>query len=331
VPGAIATLEVSRGARTFREPPSNWTPGWSGANSFAGSAEPLAGDLVRDGVAGVASYVAEPLIGNTFRPHVLFPAYIAGYTAVESYYLALPLLSWQAVIVADPLSAPFAPSEVPAVPAATINPETGLPAWYSDRLLKVLEASGTPAAAAKAVARAEARLARDDVDGAMSALEEAVAADPASVVRRLQLADMYERQARYDKAIAQYRQVVSLQPKNAVALNNLAYALAIREHDLQAALPLAEEAKALAPGNPAVLDTLGWIYFLSADPARAAFHLTDAARLAPDNPSIGLHLVEALAAAGRMDEARTELTRVLTRHPELSEREDVVALKNKLL
>jgi uncharacterized protein (TIGR03790 family) len=331
LPGSIAALVVSTGARTFKEPPKDWAPGDARANSYAGSAEPLIGDLVHDGVAGVASYVAEPLIGNSVRPDILFPAYIAGYSAVESYYLALPALSWQTIVVADPLSAPFAASEVAPVPAATINPETELPAWYSDRVLKVLETAGTPAAAAKATARAEARLARDDVEGAVTALEDAVAADPSKVVRRMQLADLYERQARYDKAISQYREVVSLQPDNAAALNNLAYALAIREHDVQAALPFAQRAKALAPGNAAVLDTLGWIYYLADDATRAAFVLTDAVRLAPEDAAIGLHLVEALAAASRLDDARAELARVLARHPEIGDRGDIVALKRKLL
>ena len=240
------------------------------------------------------------------------------------------MLSWQTVVVGDPLCAPFASSQLAAVSPPVVDPETELPVWYSGRVLKVLNASGTPVAAAKATARAEARLAHDDLAGAASALEEAVAADPSRVMWRLQLAGIYDRQGRYDKAIGQYREVVSLQPENVLAVNNLAYALAIREHDLQAAIPLAERAKTLAPGNPAVLDTLGWIYYLSGDASRAAILLGDAARLAPDDAAIALHFVEALMGAGRVDDARAELARVLSRRPELRDAEDVVALKNKL-
>ena len=61
-PGAIAASLASANARTFTQPPDNWMPAGSGnpATFFAGSAETLAGDLVRDGVTGVSGQVDEP-------------------------------------------------------------------------------------------------------------------------------------------------------------------------------------------------------------------------------------------------------------------------------
>src|SRR3989454_11878977 len=67
------------------------------------------GDLIAGGVTGVVGFVYEPFLDGTARPEVLFPAYRAGFTLAESFYMALPHLSWQAVVIGDPLTAPFRP------------------------------------------------------------------------------------------------------------------------------------------------------------------------------------------------------------------------------
>src|SRR5439155_1520651 len=69
---------------------------------------------------------------GTARPEILFPAYRAGFTLAESFYMALPHLSWQAVVVGDPLAAPFGP--VGNRPA----PVSGIP-YFLDRRARLLE------------------------------------------------------------------------------------------------------------------------------------------------------------------------------------------------
>ena len=44
--------------------------------SIAGSAHALVGDLIRDGVTGVAGHVAEPYLQSVVRPDLLFAAYV---------------------------------------------------------------------------------------------------------------------------------------------------------------------------------------------------------------------------------------------------------------
>ena len=53
---------VSTDGRTFKEPPADWTIGpWTDPKKFfANSPQSLAGDLIREGVTGVAGHVAEP-------------------------------------------------------------------------------------------------------------------------------------------------------------------------------------------------------------------------------------------------------------------------------
>ncbi len=96
---------LSTEARTFTEPPAGWTTGpWIDRSKFyAGSAQSLTGDLIRDGVTGVAGQVAEPFVDATIRPNILFPAYLSGFNLAEAFYLGMPFVSWQTVVVGDPL------------------------------------------------------------------------------------------------------------------------------------------------------------------------------------------------------------------------------------
>ena len=109
VPGAIGGMFVSSDGRTFREPPAGWNVGaWSDrAGFFANSPQSLAADLIRAGITGIAGHVAEPFLDATIRPNILFPAYVSAFNLAESFYLAMPFLSWQTVVVGDPLCAPF--------------------------------------------------------------------------------------------------------------------------------------------------------------------------------------------------------------------------------
>jgi hypothetical protein len=75
--------------------------------AFAGTAESLMGDLIRAGVTGVSGSVDEPYLDAAIRPDILFPAYASGRNLAESFYAAMPYLSWQTLVVGDPLCAPF--------------------------------------------------------------------------------------------------------------------------------------------------------------------------------------------------------------------------------
>ena len=73
-------------------------------------------------------------------------------------------------------------------------------------------------------------------------------------------------------AIEQYRKVVAIDPKDALAWNAMAYLLA-RGKQQDEALKSAQKAKELAPDNPAVDDTLGWVYYLQGSYPLSVVHL----------------------------------------------------------
>ncbi len=105
LPGAVATEFVSTNARTFKRPPDNWSYGnWDDKSHFwSGSPQGLTGDLIHEGVTGASGNVYEPFLQGCVRPDYLLPAYYRGHNLAESFYVAMPLLSWQGIVVGDPL------------------------------------------------------------------------------------------------------------------------------------------------------------------------------------------------------------------------------------
>lgn len=105
LPGAIMTEYVSTNARTFARPPENWTIGdWSSkAQWFAGAPQTMTADYILEGATGASGHTDEPFLTMTPRPDFLLPAYYQGRNLAESYYLAIRALSWQNIVVGDPL------------------------------------------------------------------------------------------------------------------------------------------------------------------------------------------------------------------------------------
>jgi uncharacterized protein (TIGR03790 family) len=107
LPGSIMTEYVSTNGRTFARPPDAWNIGaWGDRKAtFAGSPQTLTADYIHDGATGASGHVYEPYLQFTPRPNILLPAYYHGRNLAESYYLAIPALSWMNIVVGDPLCA----------------------------------------------------------------------------------------------------------------------------------------------------------------------------------------------------------------------------------
>ena len=331
VPGALAGMFVSTDGRTFKEPPASWTPTDDARNGvFGGAHQSLMADLIREGVTGAAGHVDEPYLDATIRPDILFPAYVSGRNLAESYYAAMPYLSWQTIIVGDPLCAPFPHKTLEGREIDEgLEASTELPASFARRRLTHLP-EGLNRTAGVAYVRAEGRRARRDTAGLRQALEDAIAAEEHFTVARLELAGENEASGQFDRAMDQFRAILSYRPNDVLALNNLAYDLAVRRNRPQDALPLAERACALSRGSPVLLDTLGWVQHLLAKDAEAAatIHLVDFKAI--QNSELLWHAAVIDAAVHDMMRAAAELDLALKIAPALAEQDEIKRLRERI-
>jgi putative PEP-CTERM system TPR-repeat lipoprotein len=172
------------------------------------------------------------------------------------------------------------------------------------------------------------------IHSALSKLGRAVEADarlslwlkqhPADVATRLYFASSKVVRNDYPAAIEQLEAVLKHEPKNIIALNDLAWAY--QHVNDKHALAYAERAYQLAPNSPAIMDTLGWIRLESGDLARALPLLRKASALAPNAGEIGYHFGMVLARSGDKRGARRELERVLALPAAFAKREEAKAL-----
>lgn len=126
--------------------------------------------------------------------------------------------------------------------------------------------------------------------------------------RRL-LAELYVKTGNMAAAKTQYEVLRQQAPQDSAAANDLANVLAVLQ-DPQA-LKVADQALALAPRDPNVIDTAGWIAHQVGQPERALQLLRDARLRAPEQPVIHYHLGAVLIKAGRKAEAEQELNLAL--------------------
>jgi len=134
-------------------------------------------------------------------------------------------------------------------------------------------------------------------------LKQAVSDFPNDPDLRYDYAMAAEKNGRYPLMEKQLRLLINQQPDNPQAYNALGYSLTDRNERLPEARRLIEKAVSLAPANPFILDSLGWLKYRSADANGAAKILHRAYELQP-NAEIGAHLGEVLWAIGKQDEAR---------------------------
>ncbi len=100
------------------------------------------------------------------------------------------------------------------------------------------------------------------------------------------------------QAGAVYADLVRGDDKDARAHNNLANVL-LRQGNQAAALKHAERARALAPNQPQVNDTLGWVLVQQGQVEKGLRYLREASLRAPEDLEIRAHLEQALARQGR--------------------------------
>jgi Flp pilus assembly protein TadD len=140
-------------------------------------------------------------------------------------------------------------------------------------------------------------------DDAYKMLADGLAAEPAQTELLYETALAAERVGKLDVLERNLRQLIVLKPDYAHAYNALGYSFADRNMRLDEASQLIDKALQLAPEDPFILDSKGWVLFRQGDTTGAIDALQKALAIRAD-PEIAAHLGEVLWSAGRRDEAK---------------------------
>jgi Flp pilus assembly protein TadD len=161
-------------------------------------------------------------------------------------------------------------------------------------------------------------LTEGNYDGARTILTGLMAGDQSNADANLVLGMVEDVSGRYEAAVKHYRRVLDVDSGNFIALNNLAYRLANQGGAADEALKLAQQAKELAPQNPAVDDTLGWAYYQKGLYKNAVTHL-ESSISSVAAPVRLYHLAMAYAKVGQIQKADRALKAALQSAPGLPE------------
>ncbi|MEY4207733.1 MAG: hypothetical protein RLZZ20_885 [Pseudomonadota bacterium] len=138
---------------------------------------------------------------------------------------------------------------------------------------------------------------------AMRLLEDALELYKNNIDLLYELAMLAEKNQQFDLMESTLRKVIQLAPDSQHAYNALGYSLADRNLRLQEAYDLIKKALSLAPEDPFIMDSMGWVEFRLGRLEKAEELLKRAFAIKAD-PEIAAHLGEVLWVLGREDEAK---------------------------
>lgn len=129
----------------------------------------------------------------------------------------------------------------------------------------------------------------------------------------------HERQGQYDRAEADFRRTLELQPNHPSVLNYLGYMLVERNEKLDEALGMIETAVAARPDSGYITDSLGWVYYRLGRYEEAVAPMELAAELLATDPIVNDHLGDVYWKVGRKREAEFQWRRAMSFDPEPAE------------
>lgn len=124
-----------------------------------------------------------------------------------------------------------------------------------------------------------------------------------------------ERQGDVEMFQSDLKILITAEPDNAHALNALGYHYADNDTNLDEAQVLLEKANRLLPQDPAILDSVGWLYYRQGRIVEALQFLEAAYDVLPD-PEIAGHLGEVLWVGGEQESARKVWDKALAESPQ---------------
>lgn len=314
---AIAILDDAFGA--------NMDPEVNGLRAELETGLPVPFSLVtgtKDGVAEVFYSIGQALLGDTGEDYTLLYARIAHYLNpdhVDAVIMSAELL--EALERYDLATATYklVPRDHPSFTAAEMGRAESLRrADKTDAAIEVLEQLQQSHPELPLVHVSAGDLYRQDERYA----DAVVAYNTALEIYSERQSDQWfvyyaraishERLGVWEKAEADFRKALELNPDHPQVLNYLGYSLVEQQSKLDEALSMIERAVERQPNSGYIVDSLGWVLYRLGRYDEAIGHMERAAELMPVDPVVNDHLGDVLWAVGRTTEAEFQWKRALS-------------------
>lgn len=135
----------------------------------------------------------------------------------------------------------------------------------------------------------------------------------------------HERDKKWDKAEADFKQALELFPDQPHVLNYLGYSWIDQGINLDEGMKMIKRAVDQRQDDGYIVDSLGWAYYRIGDFEEAVKHLERAVELRPEDPTINDHLGDAYWKVGRRLEAQFQWSHARDLKPESDELEKILA------
>jgi Flp pilus assembly protein TadD len=172
------------------------------------------------------------------------------------------------------------------------------------KLLEQVKVDNPQDARLKALAISQWLREDKQINAALTIIEQALAKFPADTDLQSEMAMLCEKLGRFDQMESLLRGIMKVKPTDAHAFNALGYSLADRKIRLDEARELILKAVQLAPRDPFIQDSLGWLEYRVGNSAEAIRILEAAFKARPD-AEIAAHLGEVYWQSGQQDKAGT--------------------------
>ena len=191
-------------------------------------------------------------------------------------------------------------------------------------------ANETPNSADPLIQLSDVYRLKGDIHDAILALQKAAQLQPKDPRPSALLPFLLESENRVQEAKQVARRALAARPKDAVAMNNLAYLLAETGDSLDEAIRLARSAVGQAPNNPVFLDTLGFVYLKRDQNDDALDIFNHLIRRYPDDPACAYHTGMAWYQKGDRVRAKALLSHALELRPPREIQADASDLLNRM-
>lgn len=152
-----------------------------------------------------------------------------------------------------------------------------------------------------------------------------------STQHKYYLANLYEKEKRFQESTSLIMGILEKEPKNAHAWNFLGYALLERgEEDLDKAYEYIQTALKISPDDGYIRDSLGWYYYKKGDVKKALSELTAAFKKVPDDIEILKHLAEVYRELKNYSKAKDFLESALKHARYQSDKHKILATMEEM-